>query len=1199
MRAGRRMWMLGTVMLLLAGDALASVSIAENGAARAVIVHNGLDQMLPMFEAGYRRSGFRGTDEDRVAFEASLAPAKALQHFLMRMTGAELELVATVAEAGDRPAIVLERVARVPGASDGPIGDQAYRLRTEGNRLILSAATDLGLSHAVYGLLEDHLGFRFYSVQTWRGSWGTSGFSGMGDVVVPQQSTLEIAGIDEFQEPSFANRGLIFRQGHYSMLVQNRAIGIPYRDSVSGALAAGHNMYQLLPPEDRMRGDQLLAKGLFADHPEIYPLNTEGERKPDTWNMSICGTAEALPEILARALIGDLPADFDGWVSAGQGDGFAPCHCADCRRVAYENKSEMAPYVFVLNRALEIIGRTHPDLKVITFSYFGSLDAPQVIKPHPNLWVNVVSSSTSANSAGDQMGPIVGNPANYEYERAIREWTQIAPGRVTIWHWDTYRAEWPSMFYVAENMRFMHEAGVYAVNPQTCGGPWTKLLNWLYIKLAWNVDADADALIMQYLEDVFSEAAAPHLWAYLKIGQQAYEDALYVPSAVRWTGWTRMTMNKLFPSSVRTQLAEAMERAEAAVREHGTERQLANLLAKRVESLDTVMLEAAQLKGGPWDFVEHAGRDWYVAGGDTNLPILIARGKQVAASLNPVSRLAREAGGPVVDLQTAAIKARIAPEVAGQVVSAVERASGKELLARGAAEAGYADDFPQMRDGHFRAWLPAGDEDWQPATVWNDFENPDASRLATRTDFGGGRRLDRVVELDEAGGLRITRRYSGDVPGHIGQFNTRWRLALPYPERAGVTIDGAGIRHVMDLRFAEPGGIRLQPGEEHRAFTEREADYMDEAWDTVTAVRDAEVTELFFDAEDGEVHVELDRGDGVAVRLTVPAGGWQAVRVMPAVGEHYLEVVFVGAVPEVPEGGLADAELPEQRLTTRSVPEVAAVAFDAPEAAAPARIRVTGDGTGINEADGAELVWIPEGRFLRGSESEHAGIDERPVREIHLDGYWIYKYPVTVGQYKAILEANGEAFSPMWGQGAEYRGLDPEADENDYMVFVNWYAAERYAQGVGGALPTEAQWEKAARGTDGREFPWGNEWDPSRCVNMENTWHAFYPDRFTRGFRPVQTHPEGASAYGVMQMAGNGWEWVADWYRNEYYAEAPDRNPTGPDFSNVKVVRGGSSLYDWRFARSAARMAQPPEVDNWTPTGFRVVIEAPGPAAQP
>jgi len=286
-------------------------------------------------------------------------------------------------------------------------------------------------------------------------------------------------------------------------------------------------------------------------------------------------------------------------------------------------------------------------------------------------------------------------------------------------------------------------------------------------------------------------------------------------------------------------------------------------------------------------------------------------------------------------------------------------------------------------------------------------------------------------------------------------------------------------------------------------------------------------------------------------------------------------------------------KLPPQTLSTKFVPpsEVRAGAPTAPEAGVSttptkATVKATGPNAAISEIDGAELVWVPAGEFLRGSAEGAGGSDEQPQKRIHLDGYWIYKHPVTLGQYRKFCEATGIEFKPTWGQGMH---AEPKGDEDRYAVQMNWYEAAEYAKWAGGALPTEAQWEKAARGTDGRQYPWGNDWDAQKCVSMEGTLYKFSP-----GFNPVGSHPEGASPYGVEDMAGNVWEWVADWYEHEYYATAPANNPAGPQPGSHKVLRGGCSLYDERFSRTAARMVMPPHVRDWTPTGFRCVVNAPG-----
>ncbi len=1154
------------------------VKLTENGKPKGVIVHNGHTQIASQIPDGCNAKK-RGYIKP---------PTEALQNYLEKITGAKLPMVKTVEDAGDKPAIVLRLVDRVPGASDRrATARQAYRITTEGNRIYLTAAEELGLHHAVFGFLEDHLGCHFYSIRTSYHGHGVSRYEGPGFETVPKQKTLTLGKIDDLQEPAIPNRGLIFKMGQYPWILKNRAVS-PRGGRTSSAMGCGHTMYSWIPPKDKKRRGKVIKEGIFDEHPEFFPMNKEGEREPSMWNQGICGTAEGLPKYLAQKILGrmkDKPEDASAMFKIGQGDGFQGCHCPECRKLVHTQGSEAAPLIHVFNKTLDIVNEKYPNVEIMTFCYFNSLEAPKHMEVHDNLWINVVSSARSKNAAGDQMGPIQNNPGNADYARALKEWPQIAPNRVTVWHWDTYRPEWPSMFYVDENVKYMADSKVYAINPQTCGGPWDQMLNWLYMKLSWDPTLDGDKLVRQYIEDVYSEAAAPYLYKYLQTGKEAYEDTLHVPSAVRWSGWTRITMDKIFAESVRAKMVPLMDKALAAAKKHATKEQLKELQKARAESLDKVVMEAAR-RIGDWGMVPYEGEQWYVPGANKHVPDIIERKKQSRGdNFRAISRIARGNGGPVLGLDGPAMEAAVCPDLAGQVISAVDKSSGKELLDARGKVAGYGDLSEKV---HTQLWLPAGDgradldrsaEEW--ATLWSDYSNPDSSTLSTETILSGKKFSDenylhRTVAV-EKGRLQIERTYSGSTP-KSGPFATRWRLAMPHPDKSRLTVSGGGIKELMDLRYAEPGGIRtVKAGQRPPGYEGLDA--MDEKWDAVKAVSDAQVVEFAVKNDDGKLQVLLDRGDSVAAVVSTPAAGWSKVKVKPVVGKKYVELTLIG--DKIKEKKVSDLKLPVQTLRAKTMEPGEAVTE---KKKAEPKIKITGEGTAINQIDGAELIWIPAGTFTRGSETELAGGDEGPQKEIYLDGYWIYKYPVTVGQYKKHCGETGEEFKPPWPQGKK---ASPEGEADKYAVITNWFEARDYGRWARASLPTEAQWEKAARGTDGRAYPWGDEYDPDKCVSMENTLYEF-----NEGFRPVGSHPDGASPYGVMDMAGNVWEWTGDWYRYEYYRECPEKNPQGPQSGANKVLRGGCSLYDWRFNRSAARFVQPPQVDNWTAVGFRLVINA-------
>jgi len=230
--------------------------------------------------------------------------------------------------------------------------------------------------------------------------------------------------------------------------------------------------------------------------------------------------------------------------------------------------------------------------------------------------------------------------------------------------------------------------------------------------------------------------------------------------------------------------------------------------------------------------------------------------------------------------------------------------------------------------------------------------------------------------------------------------------------------------------------------------------------------------------------------------------------------------------------------------------------------------------TWTRPADGMVMVYVPAGEFLTGSgdADSQAFNNEKLQHTVYLDGYWIDRTEVTNAQYRKCVEAGACQEPGCWG----VETLDAP---DQPVVCVSWDDALAYAAWAGGRLPTEAEWEKAARGTDGRIYPWGN--------SAPNCGKANYSD-CTRRPTVVGSCPIGASPYGALDMAGNVWEWVADRYGAEYYARSPARNPQGPDAGDQRVLRGGAFNNGDRLVRCAVRLWDYPGGRNWG-RGFRLV----------
>ncbi len=245
--------------------------------------------------------------------------------------------------------------------------------------------------------------------------------------------------------------------------------------------------------------------------------------------------------------------------------------------------------------------------------------------------------------------------------------------------------------------------------------------------------------------------------------------------------------------------------------------------------------------------------------------------------------------------------------------------------------------------------------------------------------------------------------------------------------------------------------------------------------------------------------------------------------------------------------------------------------------------------TWTRPADGMLMVYVPAGEFSMGSNDENP--DEKPMHTVSLDAYWIDKTEVTNAMYAVCVEKGAcqpPSYSGSNTRGSYYR----DAQYAGYpVIYVDWNKAQAYCQWAGVRLPTEAEWEKAARGMDGRNYPWGNTFDGSKANycdrNCSNDWVADKnQDDGYAETSPVGAYPSGASPYGALDMAGNVWEWVNDWYGETYYSESPLQNPQGPSSGSYRVLRGGSWYSSEDVLRSAIRNGLDPTNTN-NNNGFR------------
>lgn len=234
----------------------------------------------------------------------------------------------------------------------------------------------------------------------------------------------------------------------------------------------------------------------------------------------------------------------------------------------------------------------------------------------------------------------------------------------------------------------------------------------------------------------------------------------------------------------------------------------------------------------------------------------------------------------------------------------------------------------------------------------------------------------------------------------------------------------------------------------------------------------------------------------------------------------------------------------------------------------------------VNKKDGSILISIPSGEFVMGDGED----EDCPLRTVYLDEYYIGVYCITNQQYKQFIDETGHRYpdEAEWGFPVWRNGVFSESYADHPVVCVGWEDAQAYCEWAGLVLPSEAQWEKAARGSKDFIYPWGNEWVAGNCLN--------YMNKGLEQTSPVYEHSAGVSGYGLYNTSGNVLEWCSDWYAEKYYNSGSDHNPVGPDQGEYRVVRGGSWGGGPDDCRSACRSAYNLPEERAGHRGFRVVL---------
>jgi formylglycine-generating enzyme required for sulfatase activity len=378
--------------------------------------------------------------------------------------------------------------------------------------------------------------------------------------------------------------------------------------------------------------------------------------------------------------------------------------------------------------------------------------------------------------------------------------------------------------------------------------------------------------------------------------------------------------------------------------------------------------------------------------------------------------------------------------------------------------------------------------------------------------------------------------------------------AVAYAAGAGEQEFSKGENFLKNKQYSEAraaleAGILKDPSNIQAHFNLAEACRSLEVW---ACAEEHYETALELDAKSGPTKSYLPKTKAKVWRLREEMTAWRLL--------NEAKGLMAGGKVKQAEEALHSAE--ELGLSTEQQPLYQQLQAKLPRSRAVATSSKPASGASSADSLDMQMVLVPAGKFTRGS---NLGDDEKPVRQIYLNAFYMDKFEVTVGQYARYLEATDMDEPPDWSIMNQPQHLRRP------VVNVSWEDAVNYCKWAGKRLPTEAEWEKAARGTDGRIYPWSNE-APTRL--HANYGRKDWDDH--QALSPVGSFEAGKSPYGIYDMAGNAWEWVFDWYGLDYYKNSPEKNPIGPAKGEEKVVRGGSWLYVSDFLRSAHRFnAQP------------------------